>query len=87
MSLFKYEIKGVELDIHDMIQISEYYEAACTAEFALDLYSDMIESQEQALQIGYRARRKMNKWGLYDGDSEQDAIKEVLEEMELWIDD
>lgn len=85
--LFKYEVKGVELDIHDMIQISEYYEAACTAEWILENYSDLVKSEEEALQIGYEARELMSDWGRCTGQDEEDAIVEILKERGLWHDD
>ena len=49
--LFEYEIKGVKLDVEDMIRIHNYYEAACTAEYVM--YNYGIDSEEEALKIGY----------------------------------
>ena len=82
--LFKYEIKGVVLDNHDMIRISEYYEAACTANWVLENYSHLVQSEELALEIGYEVRKKMTDWGRCSGQDEEDAIVEVLKERGLW---
>lgn len=68
---FEYEIKGITLNMSDMNQINEYYEAACTAEYLIDNY-DVTE--EEVMQLGYDVRRLMNKYG-YD---EEEAIKEVI---------
>ena len=78
--LFKYEIKGVTLDLTDMVEVAEYYEAACTANWVLETYSDLVSSEEEALSIGYEVRRKMNDWGRCSGQDEEDAIVEVLKE-------
>lgn len=68
----KYKIKGITLDVHDLINIHEYYEAACTAEYLMDNY-DLTENE--AMRLGADVRRLMDKYG-YD---EEEAINEVLE--------
>lgn len=70
---FTYEIKGITLTMSDMVQIHEYYQAACTAEYLVDSYGF---SKEKALEAGYDIRRKMDK---YDYD-EEEAIQEYLDE-------
>ena len=70
----KYEIKGIVLNDMDLVNIHKYYEAACTAEYLMDNYD--ITDEEEAMDIGYEVRRKMDKYG-YD---EEDAIKEVMSE-------
>jgi hypothetical protein len=72
----KYEIKGVTLDVNDLINIHQYYEAACTAEYLMDNYD--ITDEKDALALGYEVRRLMNKYG-YD---EEEAIDEVLRKEE-----
>ena len=72
----EYEIKGVTLDVRDMIEISDYFAAACTAELLLDDYGDQVTTEEQALKLGYEVRRRMDKYGY----CEDDAIDLVLEE-------
>lgn len=67
----KYEIKGVTLDVHDLINIHEYYEAACTAEYLMDNY-DLTE--EKAMELGARVRRYMNK----NNVTEDIAIEEIM---------
>lgn len=77
--MFEYNFKGMTLTMSDMCQINEFYEAACTAEYVLDLYTDAVKTKEDALEIGYEVRRLMNK---YDYD-EEEAISEVLAEREV----
>lgn len=72
----EYKIKGITLDVSDLVLINEYYEAACTAEYLMDNYD--IATEDEAMELGYDVRRLMNKYG-YD---EQEAIDEVLYEEE-----
>ena len=69
----KYTIKGITLDVHDLMELHKYYEAACTAEYLMDNQS--IATEDKALKLGYEVRRLMDKYG-YD---EEEAINEVLE--------
>lgn len=69
---FEYNVKGVTLDVHDLINIHEFYEASCTAEYLVDNYN--ITDENEALYLGYEVRRIMDK---YDYD-EETAIAEVL---------
>ena len=71
----KYEIKGITLDVGDLINIHAYYEAACTAEFVMDNYK--VSDEVQALQIGYDVRKLMDKYDY----SELEAIDKVMEEI------
>lgn len=68
----QYEIKGVTLDVNDLMKAHRYYEAACTAEYLMDNYG--ITDEEQAMRLGYDVRRLMDE---YDWD-EETAIDEVL---------
>ena len=68
----KYEIKGTTLDVHDLMEIHAYYEAACTAEYLMENYG--ITDENEALCLGYEVRRLMDKYG-YD---EEEAINEVM---------
>ena len=72
----KYEIKGITLDVYDLIKIHEYYEAACTAEYLIDNYD---VTDEDALLLGYKVRRLMDK---YDWD-EETAIDKVMSKEEF----
>lgn len=67
----KYEIKGITLNVHDLINIHEYYEAACTAEYLMDNY-DLTE--EQAMKLGARVRSYMDK----NNVTEDIAIEEII---------
>ena len=69
---FKYEIKGITLDVYDLIDIHHYYEAACTAEYLMDNYH--IVDEDEAMKLGYAVRELMGKYG-YD---EEEAIYEVM---------
>lgn len=69
----EYEIKGVKLDVHDMVEISSYFAAACTAELLLDDHSGEVTTEEQALELGYEVRRAMDKYG-YDEDQAIDFV-------------
>lgn len=68
---FAYEIKGVTLDVYDMMRVKEYYEAHCTAEYLWENYN---VTEENAVSLGYEVRRLMDK---YDYD-ELTAIDEVV---------
>lgn len=72
----EYEIKGVKLDVIDLIKVHEYYGAACTAEYLMDNYD--IENEDEALQLGYDIRRLMDKYEY----NEAEAIDEVLAKRE-----
>ena len=67
----KYEIKGVTLDVYDLIKIHEYYEAACTAEYLMDNYG---LTEEQAMELGARIRRYMDR----NNVTEDIAIEEIM---------
>lgn len=67
-----FEIKGIELDVCDMIEIKNYYEKECTMEFLLENY-DLTE--EKARKLAYEVRYKMDKYGI----SEDDAIQELID--------
>lgn len=69
----QYEIKGITLDVHDLMELHQYYEAACTAEYLIENYG--IATEDKALKLGYEVRRLMDKYGYL----EEDAIAEVLE--------
>ena len=71
----KYKIKGITLDVGDLVEIHRYYEAACTAEFVMENYE--VSDEDQALQIGYDVRRLMDKYGY----TELEAIDKVMEEI------
>lgn len=81
----QYNIKGVTLNVIDLININKYYEAAYTAEYILegdikDLFNYPIPeyTEEEAMQIAYEVRRLMEK---YDYD-ETEAIEEIINERE-----
>ena len=71
----KYEIKGITLNERDMYDITEYYEAACTAEYLMNNYN---VTEEEAMEFGYEIRRLMDKYGY----TEEDAIYEVMKGWE-----
>lgn len=73
--VIEYKIQGITLSVSDLIAIDRYFEAACTAEYLLENY-EQVTTEEQAMELGYEVRRKMDKYGY----SEEDAIDEVLAE-------
>lgn len=73
----KYEIKGITLDVNDLMELHEYYEAACTAEYLMENYN--ISDESTAMHLGYDVRRLMDKYG-YD---EEEAVDEVLRKENL----
>ena len=73
---FQYEIKGITLDVNDLMDIHHYYEAACTAEYLMDNYG--ITNEYDALYLGYEVRRLMDK---YEWD-EETAIDAVMRKEE-----
>lgn len=75
----EYKIKGVTLDVHDLVEISNYLAAACTAELLLDDHGDQVTTEEQALTLGYEVRRQMDKYGY----CEEEAIDLVLDSLIL----
>ena len=75
----KYEIKGITLDVYDLIKIHEYYEAACTAEFVMENYE--VSDEVQALQIGYDVRRLMFKYDYTELEAIDKVMAEINEEV------
>ena len=73
--VIEYKIKGITLSQSDLIDIDRYFEAACTAEYLLENY-EQVTTEEQAMELGYEVRRKMDKYGY----CEEDAIEEALAE-------
>lgn len=69
-------INGMTLSENELRKVKEYYEAACTAEYMLENF-DEIENEEQAMELGYGARRIMSKYNM----AEDDAIEEVMEKF------
>lgn len=67
-----YSVKGITLDANDLVEIHEYYEAFCTAEYLMDNYD--IDDEDTALCFGYEVRRLMDKHDY----NEETAIDEVL---------
>jgi hypothetical protein len=68
----QYTVRGITLDVVDLMDIHEYYEAACTAEYIMDHYN--VSDESTATHLGYEVRRLMDKYGC----NEEDAVVEVL---------
>ena len=73
----KYEIKGITLNVSDLMELHSYYEAACTAEYLMDNYN--ISDENDAMRLGYEVRELMDEYG-YD---EIEAIDAVLRKENL----
>ena len=68
---FEYKIKGITLDVCDLIDIHKYYETACTAEYLMDNYE---LTEDEAMRLGADVRRYMDK----NNVTEDVAIDEVM---------
>lgn len=68
----QYEIKGVTLNVNDLIDIHKYYEAACTAEYLMENFG--ITDENEAMKLGYTVRGYMDKYGY----NENEAIERIL---------
>ena len=74
MSVFTYKIKGIELNLDEMADMHDFYEAACTAEYLMQRHDF---NKNEALELGYEVRCKMDDYDY----SEEEAINEVLGEL------
>lgn len=70
---FEYEINGTKLRIEDLACVSNYYQAACTAEYLIENYPE-FDSLEKAMSVGYQVRDLM----LLHGYNEAEGIDYVL---------
>lgn len=68
----EFKIKGITLNVNDLVVINQYYEAACTAEYIMENYN--ITDENEAMQLGYDVHNLIGKYG-YD---EEEAIYEVI---------
>ena len=75
-SKFDCSVNGVKLEVSDLIRLSAFYEASCTAEYLHENYG--IE-EDVALKLGYEIREMMANKGM----SEVDSIDEVFADREL----
>lgn len=80
MPEFKFEIKGVTLDMCDMSRVHDQYQIYCTAEYLMEKYNF---DEERALYLASEVRRLMFK---YDWD-EDCAIEEVFRNEGIKVDD
>ena len=76
---FQYKIKGITLDVYDMIKIKQYYEQRCTAEYIMEKWNI---GEEVALRLAVDVRKIMDKLGC----DEDFAIKEAFERngLDYW---
>ena len=84
---FKYQlINGTVIDdVSEIVDIVNFYEAACTGENVQDNYgryksNKYTLSDKIALDIGYEVRRRMSKCEYYDGEIEMDTISDVMDD-------
>lgn len=68
----EYTIKGITLDVCDLLKIHKYYEAACTAEYIMENHN--IIDETEAMKLAHEIREQMDKYG-YDED---EAIEQML---------
>lgn len=69
------EIKGVTLDVTDMIKIKSHYEYECTKEYIEENYPNLDAGTVHKTAV--KARELMDE----DGYSEDDAIAEILKNL------
>ena len=69
----EYKIKGITLNVHDLVEINNYYRIATIAEYLLDNYSE-IKSENEAIKIASKVEKLKDKYQL----SEESAIAEVM---------
>ena len=72
----KYEIKGITLNVYDIISIHKYYEVACTAEYLMDNYG---LTEEEAMKLGAEVREYMDD----NNVTENVAIDEIMNNKEV----
>ena len=73
----KYEIKGITLNVYDLINIHKYYEIACTAEYLMENY-DLTE--DEAMKLGAEVREYMDD----NNVTEDVAIDEIMNNKEVY---
>ncbi len=75
--LFSVAVNDISLKIEDLVNITNYYEACCTAEYIMenDDYN-FNGTEEEAIALGYEVRECMDKYNL----DEAEAIENVLED-------
>lgn len=73
---FDCSVNGVKLEVNDLIRLSAFYEASCTAEYLHENYG--IE-EDVALELGYEVREMMAATDM----SEVDSIDEVFANRDL----
>lgn len=73
----KYEIKGVTLDVYDMIEIKNYYQTATIAEVLFENYE--LPDEDAAMQLGEIVRERMDE----DGITEDEAILDIIAEHNI----
>lgn len=47
----EYTVKGVTLDVRDIVKIHEFYRKFCIIEYLLEGYSDVVKTEEDARNI------------------------------------
>lgn len=70
---FEFEIHGVKLFVEDLVRISNYYQAASTAEYLIENHRE-FDTLEKAMSVGYQVRDLM----CLQDYSEAEAIDYVL---------
>lgn len=70
----EYIIKGITLDVNDLMAVTAYYKRACTAEYIFENYPQ-IENEAKAMDLAYEVRRLMDKYN-YD---EFEAVENILQ--------
>lgn len=73
---FDCSVNGVKLEVNDLVKLSMFYEASCTAEYLHENYG--IE-EDVALKLGYEIREMMANKDM----TEEEAIDAVFADRNL----
>ena len=71
------------MNVQQMFEAVKYYEACCTAEYAMENFEPVGRemSDEDWIKIGYRVQERMKDYDYCDGNLESDLIAEELEKF------
>lgn len=71
------------MSLQQMVEAVKYYEACCTAEYAMENFEPVgyEMSDEDWIKVGYRVRERLADYDYCDGQLESDLIAEELEKF------
>ncbi|MBQ2183307.1 MAG: hypothetical protein II399_01615 [Lachnospiraceae bacterium] len=84
----KYEYKtrkGVNISLSEMVEIAQYYEAACAGEQVQWQYSNNLMPDDMALNIGYEICRRRDKYDYDLSEAEEDVMDDACLTVQRWL--